>query len=154
MTMTDTTPTAAKPAGRKTVAVMVLFRAVAGLLAPLGGYYGRRATGVSIYVAFFSKPLLQGRLRWPDNFAQLWATSSRWQRMWRVSSVLFGIGMLADAVLRVVFAYTLPADVVPALATGLYAATSLLLIVVTNAYYLLCGVQNRRSALFEKDLVG
>ena len=102
----------------------------------------------------FSKPLLEGRLRWPDNFEQLWATSSRWRRMWRVSSVVFGIGTLADAVLRVVFAYTLPTDVVPALATALYAATSVLLIVLTNVYYLVCGVQNRQSALFERDLTG
>jgi intracellular septation protein A len=100
----------------------------------------------------FSKPVLEGRLRWPGDFEQLWATSSRWRRMWRVSSLLFGIGTLADAVLRVVFAYTLPADVVPALATGMYAATSVLLIVSTNIYYLLCGVQNRRSALYERDL--
>ena len=100
----------------------------------------------------FSKPLLEGRLRWPNNFEELWATSRRWRRMWRVSSALFGIGIFADAVLRVVFAYTLPADTVPALATGMYAATSVLLIVATNIYYLMCGVGNRRSALYEKDL--
>jgi intracellular septation protein A len=100
----------------------------------------------------FSKPLLEGRLRWPDNFEELWERSSRWRRMWRVSSALFGIGILADAVLRVVFAYTLPADTVPALATGMYAATSVLLIAATNIYYLMCGVHNRRSALYEKDL--
>jgi len=100
----------------------------------------------------FSKPLLEGRLRWPNNFERLWATSSRWRRMWRVSSVLFGIGTIADAVLRVVFAYTLPPDAVPALATGLYAATTVLLIASTNIYYLRCGVHNRSSALYEGDL--
>jgi len=100
----------------------------------------------------FSKPLLEGRLRWPNDFEELWSTSSRWRRMWRVSSVLFGIGTIADAVLRVVFAYTLPPDTVPALATGMYAATSVLLIVTTNIYYLRCGVHHRSSALYDRDL--
>lgn len=54
--------------------------------------------------------------------------------MWRVSSVLWGIGTLADAALRVVLAYTLPVDEVPGLATALYAVTSAVL-VVTNVYY-------------------
>ncbi|MET0865447.1 MAG: VC0807 family protein [Nakamurella sp.] len=113
----------------------------------------RPTSSISRPLAYsFSKPLLENRLRWPADFDGLWATSSRWRRMWRVSSILFGIGTLADAVLRVVFAYTLPADVVPALSTGLYAATSVLLIVTTNVYYLLCGVHDRRSALYERDL--
>ena len=40
-----------------------------------------------------------------------------------MSSVLFGIGTLLDAVLRVVLGYTLPADAVPATATAMFAAT-------------------------------
>jgi hypothetical protein len=71
--------------------------------------------------------------------------------MWRVSSVLFGIGTLLDAVLRVVFAYTLPPDIVPATATAMFAVTSVVLIVVTNVYYAWCGVFNRRSALYVVD---
>ena len=57
-----------------------------------------------------------------------------WRRMWRVFSVLWGLGSIADAVLRVVFAYALPADVVPALATALWALTTVGLIVVTNVF--------------------
>ena len=69
-----------------------------------------------------------------------------------VSSVLFGIGALLDAALRVVFAYTLPPDVVPATATAMFAITSVVLIVVTNAYYLCCGVFDRRSALYRRSM--
>jgi hypothetical protein len=96
----------------------------------------------------FTRPLAQGRLRWPDNWDELWERSPRWRRMWRLSSVLWGCGTLADAVLRVYFAYTLPPDTVPALATGLIAATTALLFVVTNVLYIACGVFNPRSGLY------
>ena len=55
---------------------------------------------------------------------------------------------LADAVLRVVFAYTLPADMVLALATALYGATSVVLIIVTTAFYAVSGVLQHGSALY------
>lgn len=96
----------------------------------------------------FTRPLLQGRLHWPDHWDDLWERSARWRGMWRWSSILWGCGTLADAVLRVYFAYTLPPDAVPALATGLIAVTTVLLIVVTNALYIACGVFNPRSAMY------
>jgi intracellular septation protein A len=95
-----------------------------------------------------TRPLLEGRFRWPPAWDELWERAPLFRRMWRVSSVLFGIGSLLDATLRVVMAYTLPPDRVPILSTGLYAATSLILIVVTNVYYILCGVQNPSSAMY------
>jgi intracellular septation protein A len=98
----------------------------------------------------FSKPLMEGRLHWPADWDGLWATAPRWRRMWRVSSVLYGLGTIADAVLRIVFAYTLPPDVVPALATGLIAVTTVALIVVTNVLYAVSGVFNRASPLYER----
>lgn len=97
----------------------------------------------------FSRPLLEGRLRWPDDWDGLWERLPRFRRAWRVSSVMWGVGTLLDAGLRVVMAYTLPIDVVPALGTALYAATGLVLIVLTNVYYLVSGVADRRSALYE-----
>lgn len=42
--------------------------------------------------------------------------------------------------MRVVIAYTLPSDAVPAVGTALYLATSALLIVVTNVYYAHAGL--------------
>lgn len=97
----------------------------------------------------FSRPLLEGRLRWPDDWDGLWERLPRFRRAWRVSSVMWGVGTMLDAGLRVVMAYTLPVDVVPALGTALYAVTGLVLIVVTNVYYLASGVADRRSALYE-----
>jgi hypothetical protein len=74
--------------------------------------------------------------------------SPPFRRMWRISSLLWGIGMLLDAALRVVMAYTLPADTVPVLSTALYAATTFVLIVVTNLVYIFSGVHDRRSKLY------
>ena len=117
----------------------------------LASALGRHDTVGRPLAYLFSRPLLEGRFRWPAHWDQLWSGSPRWRRMWRVSSVLFGIGTLLDAVLRVVFAYTLPPDIVPATATAMFAVTSVVLIVVTNVYYAWCGVFNRRSALYVVD---
>jgi hypothetical protein len=90
----------------------------------------------------------EGRFGWPDSWEELWAASPRFRRMWRVSSVMFGIGTLLDAALRVLMAYTLPPDAVPLLGTVLYAATSVVLIAVNNVYYFTCGLWDRSSALY------
>lgn len=95
-----------------------------------------------------SRPLLEGRFRWPQHWDQLWDRSPRFRRMWRVSSVLWGIGTLADAALRVIMAYTLSPDLVPALGTALYAGTSAVLIAVTTIYYAAAGIYNRTSAMY------
>lgn len=96
----------------------------------------------------FSRPVLQGRFRWPSDWDRLWRASPRFRRMWGVSSVLWGVGLLADAVARVVMAFTLPPDLVPGLSLVLYLGTTAVLIVVTTAYYVSCGVYDRRSALY------
>jgi hypothetical protein len=99
----------------------------------------------------FSRPLLEGRLHWPSEWESLWDRSPRFRRMWRVSSVLHGIGALLDASARVVMAYTLPPDVVPALSTALYAVTTVVLITVNTVYYVVCGVYDRRSAIYRLE---
>jgi len=96
----------------------------------------------------FSQPLLEGRFRWPRDWDGLWDRSPRFRRMWRNSSLLWGIGTLIDAALRVVMAYTLPPDLVPALGTALYAGTSVVLIAVTTVYYAAAGIYNRTPALY------
>lgn len=92
----------------------------------------------------YTKPLLEGRLGWPGAWDELWERFPRFRRMWRVSSVLWGIGTLLDAALRVVMAYTLPIDEVPALSTGLYAATATVLVVVNNVYYIVVRVRAKQ----------
>jgi hypothetical protein len=108
----------------------------------LTGVHGRRPL-----VYQFTKPFLQGRLRWPDEWDRLWDVSPRFRRMWRVASVLWAIGLLTDASLRVLFAYTLRPDLVPVLGLGLYVATLVVLNVVTNVYFVLCRVHDPRSPL-------
>jgi hypothetical protein len=98
----------------------------------------------------FSKPLLEGRFRWPLQWEQLWEHCPRFRRMWRISSLLWGIGTLVDAVLRVVMAYTLQPDSVPALGTALYGVTSFVLIVATNAYYIRSGFYDSSSRLYKR----
>lgn len=93
----------------------------------------------------FARPMVEGRLAWPGEWERLWAEFPAFGHMWRVSSVLWGIGTLADAVLRVVMAYSLPPDRVPALSLALFAATAVVLNVVTTVYYASCGVFDRRG---------
>lgn len=61
------------------------------------------------------KPLGEGRLgpegvSWDD----CWDRYAVFRRAFRVLTVLWGIGLIIDAAIRVIFAYTLPVDVVPA----------------------------------------
>ncbi|WP_262505823.1 VC0807 family protein [Streptomyces sp. TRM68367] len=62
----------------------------------------------------------------------LLATDPPFVRVWRGLTVLWGCGLLVDAALRVVMAYTLPVDTVPVLDGVLYAVTWLALQVVTQ----------------------
>lgn len=61
----------------------------------------------------------------------------------------WGVGTLADSALRVVMAYTLPPDLVPALGTVLYVATSAVLIIATNVFYAVSGAYNPDSTLYQ-----
>ena len=95
----------------------------------------------------FSRPLAEGRLGWPGDWETLWASSPGWRRMWRVSSVLWGIGTLADAGLRVLLAYRLDPDRVPALNLVLVGVTVVVLNLITNVYYATQGTFDRRGPL-------
>jgi TctA family transporter len=97
----------------------------------------------------FSQPMIEGRMRWPDGWDELWERSARFRRMWRVSSAIWVTGLLVDAALRIVMAYSLPPDSVPALGTALYIATSVVLIAITNVYYFQSGVYDRHSAMYQ-----
>lgn len=99
----------------------------------------------------FSRPLLEGRRvydpalrRWvrpvATSWDTLWDTSPRFRRNWQVSTVVWGAATLADAVIRVVMAATLPVNLVPALAGALWPATFVVLQVVTNIYFARAGL--------------
>jgi hypothetical protein len=99
-------------------------------------------------VYLFTRPVLQGRLRWPRDWDAVWEQAPRLRRMWRVSSVIWGVGLLVDAAVRVLMAWTLPPDDVPGLATALYAVMVVLLNLITHTYYTVCGVHHPGSALY------
>lgn len=73
--------------------------------------------------------LLPGRAAHLD---RLWRTEPRFRGVWRGLTWLWGVGLLVDAALRVLMAYTLPVDSVPALDGALYVATYVLLQVITH----------------------
>ena len=93
----------------------------------------------------FTRLLVEGRFRWPGRWDELW--SPLFRRMWRTASLLFGAATLLDAVLRVVFAYTLPPDVVPALGLALTVVTLLGVDVVVGFHYARSGVYDPGSPL-------
>ena len=95
----------------------------------------------------FARPLMEGRRVFAvTSWDELWAADPRFRRIWRVSTVLWAAGLLADAVIRVVMAYTLPVDVVPGLGGALYPVTFILLQLVTNVYYQFAGLNRMLGA--------
>jgi len=89
----------------------------------------------------FARPLLEGRFgNHGPSWELLWEREPRFRRIWRVSSVMWAVATLTDAVLRVVMAYRLPVHSVPALQTGMMIATTLLMQVVTGVYYARAGL--------------
>ncbi|MFE9426851.1 VC0807 family protein [Kitasatospora sp. NPDC006697] len=99
----------------------------------------------------YTRPVLEHRTRIvsiPGDWDELWERLPKFRRIWRIGSILWGISLLGDSAARVVMAYTLPANLVPALGNVLYLVTSLVLIVITNIYYVGAGLYDRRSRLY------
>ena len=96
----------------------------------------------------FSRPLLEGRFGWPGNWNQLWTDMPRFRRIWRVTGIMWGAGLLLDCGLRILMAYTLPVDSVPVLSTVLSAATSAALIAAANIYYQATGAARKGSRFY------
>ncbi len=89
----------------------------------------------------FTRPLLERRFGWDEpSWEVLWEQVPQFRRIWYVSTVMWGVATLIDAVLRVVMAYALPVASVPALQTGMFIVTGLLMQVVTNVYYVRAGL--------------
>jgi hypothetical protein len=97
----------------------------------------------------FARAVAEGRFNWPPDWEVRWERAPRFRRMWRIASLLWGIGTLLDAVLRWVMAYTLPIDLVPILTQVLFGVTALVLFVVTNVYYVLSGAMWWDSPLYD-----
>ncbi|MDQ0957049.1 hypothetical protein QFZ66_000927 [Streptomyces sp. B4I13] len=100
-----------------------LFTALAGIWLLVTLFTGRPFT----YQAL--RTLLPGKTA---TLERLWASDASFRRVWRGLTVLWGVGLLCDALLRLVMAYTLPVDSVPALDGVLYAVSWIFLQVITQ----------------------
>ncbi|MEV1238894.1 VC0807 family protein [Nonomuraea sp. NPDC050022] len=104
----------------------------------------------------FTRFVLEGRigpLKGEDGSGReswdvLWERLPAFRRIWRVATVIWGIGLLADAAVRVTMAYTLPPDVVPGLGGLQYGVFMVLMQVVMACYLVPTGLYNRWSALY------
>lgn len=76
----------------------------------------------------------------------LWDAEPRFRRIWRVSTVIWALALLADAVIRVVMSYTLPVGVVPGLGGALYPVTFVVIQIITNVYYQVAGLNRLLGA--------
>ncbi|MFC6087372.1 VC0807 family protein [Sphaerisporangium aureirubrum] len=118
--------------------------------AVFGAWMLLSARGPRPLAAAFTRMLLDGRLgpgRPP--WDELWERLPRFRRVWRVSTVMWGIGLLLDAVVRLVMAITLPVDAVPGLNALQYAVFMVLMQVVTSVYLVPSGVYNQWSDMYE-----
>lgn len=56
-----------------------------------------------------------------------------------MTTLIWGVALLIDAVIRVVMAYTLPINLVPGLGGALWPVTFVVLQVITNVYFVRSG---------------
>ncbi|MEU7895848.1 VC0807 family protein [Nonomuraea sp. NPDC049152] len=101
-----------------------------------------------------SRFLLEGRIG-PnrESWDVLWERLPAFRRIWRVVTVIYGTGLLLDAAVRIVMAYTLPVDVVLGLGAVQYGVFLLLIQVAINAYLVPTGLYNRYSRLYAQETV-
>jgi len=88
-----------------------------------------------------ARPFLEGRFRSDGtSWDVLWEESAKFRRIWRVSTAIWGTAMILDGAVRVLMAYTLPVDAVPALGGLLWPVTLVLLQLVNGVYYEVAGL--------------
>ncbi|GAA4208282.1 VC0807 family protein [Actinocatenispora rupis] len=86
------------------------------------------------------RPLLEKRFGTSADWDDAWRLAPRFRRLWRVNTVIWGVALLADAVLRVAMAYALPIDVAPGANTVQYVVFTVLMMAVTNVHLTLAGL--------------
>jgi hypothetical protein len=95
------------------------------------------------FVFSIARPLAEGRLGPPgEDWDSVWDRFALFRRVWRVLTVIWGVGLIVDAVIRLVFAYTLPVDIVPASNGIQYFVIYALLQIISQVYF-------KRSGLME-----
>jgi len=98
----------------------------------------------------FARPLMEHwRLFTVHDWDALWEREPAFRRIWRVCTVMWAVGLLADAAARVVMSYTLPVAVVPGLGGVLWPVTFVVLQVVTNVYCQVAGLNRLLGARWQ-----
>lgn len=89
----------------------------------------------------FGRPLMEPmRMFAAGSWDLLWDAEPKFRRIWRVASVIWGMGLVIDAAVRVVISYTLPVAAVPAIGSLLYPVTFVVLQVAGNVYFHRAGL--------------
>ncbi|MFF4591377.1 VC0807 family protein [Streptomyces sp. NPDC001388] len=88
----------------------------------------------------FSRRLLERRASGGRDWDELWDEEPDFRRIWRVTTVIWGVGLLVDSGIRTLMAYTLPVHVVPALNGAQYGVFTLLMLVIVNVYHARAGL--------------
>jgi hypothetical protein len=119
-----------------------------GLITGLWGVAFLASTGSRRPAAYvFARPLMEGRKMFTArDWDALWQAEPGFRRIWRISSVMWGTGLLADAAARGLMSYTLPVSVVPGLAGALWPVTFVMLQILTNLYYHFAGLNKMLGA--------
>jgi hypothetical protein len=89
----------------------------------------------------FARPLMEHmKLFASRSWDLLWDAEPRFRRIWRVTSVMWGVALLVDAAVRAVISYTLPVDAVPGIGGLLFPVTFVILQVAANVYFAHAGL--------------
>lgn len=121
------------------------------LLAKAGAFTGLIGLGFLVTL-FLARPLPftlaramlrrtpAGRALHIGSWDERWERSAWFRRVWRVDTIIWAAGLLADAAVRVIMAYALPVDAVPGLAAGLWAVTFVALQLAQHVYFTRTGL--------------
>ncbi|MGZ4196729.1 MAG: VC0807 family protein [Solirubrobacteraceae bacterium] len=114
----------------------------AWVTAAVGVWFMLSARGSRPLSFEFARAMLEGRHPFTDQpWDELWERSPAFRRGWRTSSVIWGIGCLVDAAVRVVLAYSLPVDLVPALTPAVFVASFVILALIDQINYPRTGLR-------------
>jgi hypothetical protein len=120
-----------------------------------GVWFLLSARGQQPAALVFARPLLEDiKLFAGRSWDLLWETQPQFRRIWRVATVMWGTGLLADAAVRVVISYVLPVDEVPAIGGLLYPVTFVLLQVAGNIYFTRAGLYQLLGARWLQPRTG
>jgi hypothetical protein len=113
-----------------------------GIMTALWGlWFLLSARGQRPAALIFARPLMEHmKLFAGRSWDLLWDTEPRFSRIWRVTSVMWGVALLIDAAVRVVISYTLPVDAVPGIGGFLYPVTFVILQVAGTVYFSHAGL--------------